>query len=70
MPASSASPELGAMVFWVADQCLVRCWPRTRTPPRVDLRARKHPAMFASTYAWMAAPSSCHGKRRRTAGAG
>eukprot|EP00969_Alexandrium_andersonii_P127023 5614138-Alexandrium_andersonii.AAC.1 len=29
IPASSASPELKAMVVWVVDQCLMACCPRT-----------------------------------------
>eukprot|EP00969_Alexandrium_andersonii_P147195 6508535-Alexandrium_andersonii.AAC.1 len=33
IPASSASPELKAMVFWVVGQCLTARNPRTRTPP-------------------------------------
>eukprot|EP00969_Alexandrium_andersonii_P008484 370247-Alexandrium_andersonii.AAC.1 len=48
IPASSASPELKAMVFWVIDQCLMACCPRTRTPPHVDLRVSRHPAKSAS----------------------
>eukprot|EP00969_Alexandrium_andersonii_P367579 15471024-Alexandrium_andersonii.AAC.1 len=43
MPASSASPELRAMVFWVVDQCLMARVPRAHTPPHVDLRVRRHP---------------------------
>eukprot|EP00969_Alexandrium_andersonii_P046802 2053742-Alexandrium_andersonii.AAC.1 len=38
MPASSASPELKAMVFSVVGQCLMACNPRAHTPPHVDLR--------------------------------
>eukprot|EP00969_Alexandrium_andersonii_P215283 9508864-Alexandrium_andersonii.AAC.1 len=37
IPASSASPELKAMVFWVVDQCLKACNPRAHAPPHVDL---------------------------------
>eukprot|EP00969_Alexandrium_andersonii_P123450 5455390-Alexandrium_andersonii.AAC.1 len=33
IPASSASPELNAMVFCVTDQCLMVCAPRTHTSP-------------------------------------
>eukprot|EP00969_Alexandrium_andersonii_P280961 12421778-Alexandrium_andersonii.AAC.1 len=33
MPASSAAPELSAMVFCVGDQRVVVCAPRTQTPP-------------------------------------
>eukprot|EP00969_Alexandrium_andersonii_P217491 9606898-Alexandrium_andersonii.AAC.1 len=62
MPASSASPELRAMVFRVFDKFLMACKPRARTPPRVDLRVRKHPAKSVSKYAPRVAPSSCHGK--------
>eukprot|EP00969_Alexandrium_andersonii_P014947 653506-Alexandrium_andersonii.AAC.1 len=62
MPASSASPELKAMVFWVVDQRLMACWPRTHTPPHVDRRVRRHPVKSASTNARRVAPSSCHGK--------
>eukprot|EP00969_Alexandrium_andersonii_P035848 1570877-Alexandrium_andersonii.AAC.1 len=32
MPASSASPEIKAMVFSVVDQCLTACEPRARSP--------------------------------------
>eukprot|EP00969_Alexandrium_andersonii_P309148 13661733-Alexandrium_andersonii.AAC.1 len=42
--ASSASPALKATVFWAVDPCFMARVPRVRTPPRVDLRARKHPA--------------------------
>eukprot|EP00969_Alexandrium_andersonii_P061933 2730202-Alexandrium_andersonii.AAC.1 len=63
IPASSASRELKEMVFWVVVQCLMACCPRMHTPPHVDLRASKHPAKSASTYARRVAPSSCHGMR-------
>eukprot|EP00969_Alexandrium_andersonii_P031660 1383457-Alexandrium_andersonii.AAC.1 len=33
LPASSASPELKAMVFWVVDQCLMARCPRMHAPP-------------------------------------
>eukprot|EP00969_Alexandrium_andersonii_P251083 11097755-Alexandrium_andersonii.AAC.1 len=49
MPASSACPELKAMVFCVVDQCLMARRPRTHTPPQVDRRVRKHPAKSMST---------------------
>eukprot|EP00969_Alexandrium_andersonii_P087689 3868435-Alexandrium_andersonii.AAC.1 len=62
MPASSASPELKAMAFWVVDQGLMARKPRTRTPPHVDLRVRRHPAKSVATYARRVAPSSRHGK--------
>eukprot|EP00969_Alexandrium_andersonii_P095606 4223904-Alexandrium_andersonii.AAC.1 len=48
IPASSASPELKAMVFCVVDQCLMACMPPTHTPPLVDLRVRRHPAKSVS----------------------
>eukprot|EP00969_Alexandrium_andersonii_P151107 6681301-Alexandrium_andersonii.AAC.1 len=63
IPASSASPELKAMVFWVVDQCLMAREPRTHTPPHVDLRVRRRPAKSVSTYVRRVAPSSRHGKR-------
>eukprot|EP00969_Alexandrium_andersonii_P010973 477648-Alexandrium_andersonii.AAC.1 len=62
MPASSASPELNAMVFCVVAQCLVAHRPRTHAPPHVERRARKHPAKSASTYTQRGAPSPCHGR--------
>eukprot|EP00969_Alexandrium_andersonii_P143711 6354880-Alexandrium_andersonii.AAC.1 len=62
MPASSASPELRAMVFCAVDQCLMACCPRKHTPPHVDRGVRRHPAKPASTNARRVAPSSCHGK--------
>eukprot|EP00969_Alexandrium_andersonii_P294846 13032607-Alexandrium_andersonii.AAC.1 len=62
IPASSASPELKAMVFWVVDQCLMARAPRMRTPPHVDRRVGRRPAKSVSTYVRRAAPSSCHGK--------
>eukprot|EP00969_Alexandrium_andersonii_P347531 15366023-Alexandrium_andersonii.AAC.1 len=34
IPASSASPDLRAMVFWVVDQRSMACDPRARAPPR------------------------------------
>eukprot|EP00969_Alexandrium_andersonii_P047109 2067079-Alexandrium_andersonii.AAC.1 len=49
MPASSASPELKAMVFCVVDHCLMSRAPRTRAPPHVEPRVRKHPAKSVST---------------------
>eukprot|EP00969_Alexandrium_andersonii_P347477 15363436-Alexandrium_andersonii.AAC.1 len=48
MPANSASPEFKAMVFWVVDQRLMACRPRTHTPPHVDRRVRRHPAKSVS----------------------
>eukprot|EP00969_Alexandrium_andersonii_P359326 15452933-Alexandrium_andersonii.AAC.1 len=63
MPASSASPELNAMVFWVVDQCLMAHEPRTHAPPHVERRVCKRPAKSASTYTRRGAPSSRHGKR-------
>eukprot|EP00969_Alexandrium_andersonii_P323179 14279788-Alexandrium_andersonii.AAC.1 len=62
MPASSASPELSAIVFCVVDQCLMARAPRAQTPPHVDRPARRHPAKSVFTNARIAAPSSCHGK--------
>eukprot|EP00969_Alexandrium_andersonii_P217576 9611123-Alexandrium_andersonii.AAC.1 len=62
MPASSASPELKAMVFSVVDQCLVARVPRTHTPPHVERRARRRPAKSVPTYTRRGTPSSCHGK--------
>eukprot|EP00969_Alexandrium_andersonii_P155239 6862908-Alexandrium_andersonii.AAC.1 len=62
MPASSAPPELSAMVFCVADQCFNVCCPHTHTPPLVDRRAVRHPATSVSTYARLASPASCQGK--------
>eukprot|EP00969_Alexandrium_andersonii_P132586 5862842-Alexandrium_andersonii.AAC.1 len=49
MPASSASPELKAMVFCVVDRCLMARAPRTHTPPHVERRVRRHPAKSVST---------------------
>eukprot|EP00969_Alexandrium_andersonii_P065075 2864970-Alexandrium_andersonii.AAC.1 len=49
IPASSASPELSAIVFCVVDQCLTACAPRMQTPPHVERLARRHPAKSAST---------------------
>eukprot|EP00969_Alexandrium_andersonii_P202349 8941038-Alexandrium_andersonii.AAC.1 len=49
MPASSASPELNAMVFCVVDQRLMARMPLTHTPQLVDLRVRRHPAKSVST---------------------
>eukprot|EP00969_Alexandrium_andersonii_P308888 13651190-Alexandrium_andersonii.AAC.1 len=62
IPASSASLELKTMVSWVMDQCLMACSPRTRAPPLVERRVRRHAAKSVSTYARRVAPSSCHGK--------
>eukprot|EP00969_Alexandrium_andersonii_P005110 221831-Alexandrium_andersonii.AAC.1 len=62
MPASSASPELSAIVFCVVGQCLTAPAPRAQTPPHVDRRARKHPAKSVSTNARIAAPSCRQGK--------
>eukprot|EP00969_Alexandrium_andersonii_P331007 14630833-Alexandrium_andersonii.AAC.1 len=61
MPASSASPELKAMVFCMVDQCLMARSPRMHTHPQADRRVRKRPAKSVSTYARRGAPSSCHG---------
>eukprot|EP00969_Alexandrium_andersonii_P323786 14306348-Alexandrium_andersonii.AAC.1 len=47
MPASTASPELRAMVFCVADQSFSARRLRTRTPPPVERRAARHPAKSA-----------------------
>eukprot|EP00969_Alexandrium_andersonii_P365949 15467366-Alexandrium_andersonii.AAC.1 len=49
MLASSASPELKAMVFGVVDQCLMACAPRTHTPPHAERRVCKHPTKSVST---------------------
>eukprot|EP00969_Alexandrium_andersonii_P338000 14937494-Alexandrium_andersonii.AAC.1 len=49
MPASSASPELKAIFFWVVDQCFMASWPRMHTAPHVDRRVRRHPAKSVST---------------------
>eukprot|EP00969_Alexandrium_andersonii_P329606 14565548-Alexandrium_andersonii.AAC.1 len=49
IPASSAPPELKAVVFCVVDQCLMARMPLMHTPPLVDLRVRRHPAKSAST---------------------
>eukprot|EP00969_Alexandrium_andersonii_P298843 13210552-Alexandrium_andersonii.AAC.1 len=49
IPASSASPELKALVFCVVDQCLMARIPLTHTPPLVDLRVGKRPAKSVST---------------------
>eukprot|EP00969_Alexandrium_andersonii_P003319 142270-Alexandrium_andersonii.AAC.1 len=38
MPASSASPELKAMVFCVVGHCVTARNPLTRAPPQVDRR--------------------------------
>eukprot|EP00969_Alexandrium_andersonii_P162441 7180308-Alexandrium_andersonii.AAC.1 len=59
MPASSASPGLKAMVFWVVGDCLTAREPRTRTPPargppspqtpdevRVDARTESGPLVL------------------------
>eukprot|EP00969_Alexandrium_andersonii_P058833 2592757-Alexandrium_andersonii.AAC.1 len=48
IPGSSASPELKAMVFCVANQCLMACIPRMHRPPLVGLRVCRHPAKSAS----------------------
>eukprot|EP00969_Alexandrium_andersonii_P334549 14784557-Alexandrium_andersonii.AAC.1 len=62
MPANSASQELSAIVFCVVDQCLTVRAPRMPTPPRVDRRARRHPATSASAKIQIPTPSSCQGK--------
>eukprot|EP00969_Alexandrium_andersonii_P099741 4399920-Alexandrium_andersonii.AAC.1 len=49
IPASSASPELKAMVFCVDDQCLMACILLIHTPPLVDRRVSRHPAKSVST---------------------
>eukprot|EP00969_Alexandrium_andersonii_P113588 5019818-Alexandrium_andersonii.AAC.1 len=38
IPASSASPELRAIVFWVVGQCLITRDPHIATPPQVERR--------------------------------
>eukprot|EP00969_Alexandrium_andersonii_P113884 5034082-Alexandrium_andersonii.AAC.1 len=48
IPASSASPERRAIVFWVEDQCLITWDSRVAAPPRVERRAVIHPAKSAS----------------------
>eukprot|EP00969_Alexandrium_andersonii_P191737 8468500-Alexandrium_andersonii.AAC.1 len=62
MPASSASPELSAIVFRVVDQCLTVRVPRMQTPPHVERIVRRHPAKSASTNVRITAPSSCQAK--------
>eukprot|EP00969_Alexandrium_andersonii_P255556 11296549-Alexandrium_andersonii.AAC.1 len=55
MPASTASPELSAMVFCVVDQCLSVRRPSAQTPLLVDHRAARqlapppHPAKESDT---------------------
>eukprot|EP00969_Alexandrium_andersonii_P161000 7115104-Alexandrium_andersonii.AAC.1 len=63
MPASSASPELKAMVFCVVDQRLVAREPLRQTPPRAVRRVSRQPAMSASMFARKVSPPSCRGKR-------
>eukprot|EP00969_Alexandrium_andersonii_P007522 327076-Alexandrium_andersonii.AAC.1 len=62
LPANSAPPELSAIIFCVVDQRFVVCAPRTQAPPRVDRRARKHPAKPVPRISRIAAPSSRQGK--------
>eukprot|EP00969_Alexandrium_andersonii_P096781 4272503-Alexandrium_andersonii.AAC.1 len=68
MPASSASPELKAMVFWVVDQCFIACWPRARAPPHVDRRVWRQPVKSASTYVRIPPPHPAMGNGTRTMG--
>eukprot|EP00969_Alexandrium_andersonii_P114706 5071576-Alexandrium_andersonii.AAC.1 len=62
MPASSASPELRAMVFCVVDQCLIVWNPHTATPPLVERRVDMHPAKSVSEYTTSSGSLFCHGK--------
>eukprot|EP00969_Alexandrium_andersonii_P000491 21051-Alexandrium_andersonii.AAC.1 len=62
MPASSASPELRAMVFCVVDQCLMVWDPHMAAPPRVERRVDMQPAKSASVYTIMPGSPFCHGK--------
>eukprot|EP00969_Alexandrium_andersonii_P226820 10016469-Alexandrium_andersonii.AAC.1 len=47
MPARSASPELNATVFCVADQCLTTRPPCAAAPPHMERRVAKHPSKSA-----------------------
>eukprot|EP00969_Alexandrium_andersonii_P093158 4113383-Alexandrium_andersonii.AAC.1 len=62
MPASSASPELRAMVFWVVGQCLMVWDPHTAAPPLVERRVDMHPAKSVSVYTTSSGSPFCHGK--------
>eukprot|EP00969_Alexandrium_andersonii_P051890 2279082-Alexandrium_andersonii.AAC.1 len=62
MPASSASPELRAMVFWVVDQSLIVREPHMAAPPLVERRVDMHPAKSVSVYTVMHWSPFCHGK--------
>eukprot|EP00969_Alexandrium_andersonii_P344316 15219404-Alexandrium_andersonii.AAC.1 len=70
MPASSASPELNAMVFRVAEQCFSARRPRARTPPLVGRRAARHLAKSASTYVLAASRRPAKGSGAPLSGAG
>eukprot|EP00969_Alexandrium_andersonii_P201615 8907738-Alexandrium_andersonii.AAC.1 len=61
MPASSASPELSAIVFCVVDQCLMACTPRTQTFPHVGRQVRRRPAKSVSTNVRTPAPRPAKG---------
>eukprot|EP00969_Alexandrium_andersonii_P088899 3923526-Alexandrium_andersonii.AAC.1 len=47
-PASSASAELRAIVFWVVDQRLIVREPHMAAPPQVERRAAAQPAKSVS----------------------
>eukprot|EP00969_Alexandrium_andersonii_P096412 4256739-Alexandrium_andersonii.AAC.1 len=51
IPTSSASPELSAIVFWVAGQHLIARGPHVAAPPRVDRRVARRPAKSVSACA-------------------
>eukprot|EP00969_Alexandrium_andersonii_P213051 9408527-Alexandrium_andersonii.AAC.1 len=59
--ASSASPELKAMVFWVVDQCLMACEQRARSSARGPLGPQT-PGEVRVNIRAESGPSSCHGK--------
>eukprot|EP00969_Alexandrium_andersonii_P340189 15037647-Alexandrium_andersonii.AAC.1 len=67
-PASPASPELKAMVFWATDQRFNVRRPRTHTPPLVGRRAARRPATSVPARTLTAFPASCHGGWRTALG--
>eukprot|EP00969_Alexandrium_andersonii_P135200 5980813-Alexandrium_andersonii.AAC.1 len=48
IPASSASPELRAIVFWVVDKCLITREPHRAASPQVERRVVRQPAKSVS----------------------
>eukprot|EP00969_Alexandrium_andersonii_P041775 1832013-Alexandrium_andersonii.AAC.1 len=69
MPASSASPELKAMVFCVVDKCLMACNPLTHTPSAGGSLSALTPSKASVNIRAEGAHRPAAGSGGRTAGA-